>query len=532
MVKKKILLLNIITLLPVVIFVIFLNIKNLNLAKTNSQEEIKDIAKIVSLENKRVIESVRQLLLSFSVLPELNYGKGSCSTFLSNALSKYQRYGNFGVTDKSGNLICSAIKITENINLSDRYFFDETFRTNDFTVGEYVVSRATKKSSINFGYPLVTNTGLVYATLDLRWLNDFIDQIAVDENIVILLLDKNGIILSRSPNNEDVIGQQFLNTEGISNLNGENGIFETVGVDNVLRIYAYEKINTGNDNNLYVLVGKSKAEVLNSVNKGFINQLSVSVLIIIASLIAGFLIGNSLIKNTIDKLKEIENLRQDFISLVSHQLRTPATSIKWFIEILLNDRKNKLDKKQKSILKDSYSSIKRMIELISNVLSITKLESGKFKIEKVKVNIYKAVKLVLKNVNKEFKGKNIKNNVTIRNKNQTVSTDEKLLYQAIYNLIHNAFKYTKNGGKVRINIQKDKSKIIIKISDNGIGIPENEKNNIFNKFSRATNAKLVDTEGAGLGLYLSELIIKAHGGNIKLGQQKTGTLVLVTIPLS
>lgn len=531
MIRKRIFLLNAITIIPIVIFVIYLNITQYTRSKSAAINEIKNLTHIISIENVQVVETARQLLASISLVPEIQYSNIKCSQYLSSVLSKYRRYGNFGVTDAKGNLICSAITLTESVNLSDRFFFKETIKNNDYSVGGFVVSRSTGKSSINFGYPLPGGNGIVYATLNLDWLNELVENINTDKDVVVTILDKKGIVLARTPDKENLLGKEFPNDPLLKLLTENKGLVETTGIDGSPRVYAYEKIANQEGQEQYIIVGKSKSDIIKDIQVDLYKSILISILIVLISLGTGLVVGNSLIEKTVNKLSEIERLRSDFISLVSHQLRTPATSIKWFTEILLNDSKNKMNQRQRRILKDTYTSIKRMIELIGNVLNITKLENGKIELSRKSVNPEKMIKGILLSVNKEFAHKHIDYSLICKSKKIVLDLDEKLIYQAIYNLVHNAFKYSKPDGQVQVQIVKIKNKLLIRIRDTGIGIPQSEMENIFAKFSRATNAKMVDTEGAGLGLYLSKLIVNAHGGDIQISNQKNGTLVLVSIPL-
>lgn len=530
-IRRRIFILNAITIIPIVLFVIYLNFTQYSRLKESTIDEIKNLAHIISIENSQVNEIARQLLVSISVVPEIQYSNNKCHQYLSNLLSKYKRYGNFGVTNTNGDLVCSAVTLTEKVNLSDRSFFKEAIRTKDFSIGEFVVSRSTGKSSINFGYPLLNQAGIAYATLNLDWLNDLVKNINTDENIVVTILDKKGVVLARTPDSDKLLGKEFPNDPLLKLLTDNEGVVETLGIDGKPRIYAYEKISNREGQEQYIIAGKNKSDISKEIQKDVIRSIIISIIIIVTSLMTGLVVGNSLITKTVNKLDEIEKLRKDFISLVSHQLRTPATSIKWFTEILLNDSKNKLASRQRRILKDTHISIKRMIELIGNVLNITKLENGKIELNKHGVDIEKMIKSIITSVNKEFVHKSIKHKLSSKTKYLICNVDEKLFYQAIYNLIHNAFKYSDHNGVVETSIEGNKSIMTIKVSDSGIGIPKAEKNNLFTKFSRATNAKMVDTEGAGLGLYLSKLIINAHKGGIKIANKKNGTLVLVTIPL-
>ncbi len=526
-IRIKILLLTAFTLVPFVVLAYLVNRSQLDQEKQAKVTELRNIATLVALENKQITEGARQLLIALSATQKINLGGRECSIYISEVLGSYQRYGNFGVTDKTGNVICSGVQLREPQNLSDRYFYIQTKKTNSFTVGEYVVSRSTNLASLNFGYPL-TNGGVVYATLNLDWLGKFISNLELDKDVTILVLDRKGVILARNPSIENWIGQIFPINDYFQN--DSEGIFETKGIDGINRIYAYEQAGDG-ENEIFVLAGKTESEVFATPIVNFRKTLLFLLIATLVSIYAGVKLGNSLIAKSIEKIKELESLKRDFISLASHQIRTPVTAIKWFSEILLSKSPGSLTSKQEKIVKDTHLSAKRMIELISTILSVSKLESKRILIDPKPTSIHNLIKNSSRDVRKVYKNKKIHLTIkTSKNVPNKINIDEKLISQVFLNLIDNAFKYNHPGGKVLVKIDGNKKEIVVSISDTGIGIPKNELETLFQKFSRASNAKLKDTEGAGLGLYLAKLIVEAHGGNIRLASARSGTKIYFTIP--
>lgn len=529
-IHRKILILDLVTLVPTIFLLVYLNINRLQESRLIQIQNLHNVVQLVSAENTQVVENVKHLLTTISVIPEVQYPTNNCDNLLAGIITKYQRYGNFGITDLEGNVICSAVPTTETINLSDRFFFQETKKNNKFSTGEYVVSRSTGKASINFGYPRRDQNGVVYATLNLDWLNNLTANLDIDKDLIVLVLDKNGVVLARYPDPDKWIGKEFPNDPIIKALDSNEGIIEASGLDNINRLYAFESLNK--NVGPYILVGQTKSAIFSDPSSKFLKFSIITIVIIITSLFSGLVVGKSLIENTVQKLKEVDELRKDFISLISHQIRTPATSIKWFIEILLSESSGKLNNKQKSLLKDAHISTKRLVELIGTVLSITRLENNKINLQIKPADIKKMISEIVKSVQKEFKYKKIKAITDIsKNTPDLINIDDKLFYQAIFNLIHNAIKYSYQGGIVNIKLKKVNNVLIIKIADYGIGIPKKEIGDMFVKFFRASNANQSDTKGAGLGLYLSRLIVKAHNGGIRIDSKNNKTLVLVTIPL-
>ncbi len=529
-IRLRIVLLTLSILIPFIILLTYIFNLQFNRLQEIKVNQLKNVTYLVASENEQIVEGVRQLLISLSISPEIRQTPKLCSNYLSDLLKKYQRYGNFGVVDLQGNVKCSAITPQSQVNLSDRYFFNQTLKTNSFTIGEYVISKITNQSSINFGYP-ISSTGIIYATLNLSWLNNLVSDIGIDEKMTVFIVDRSGTILTRNPEPEKWVGKNFSNDQLSVKLTSNEGVFETAGTDGILRIYYYKKIETS-DGGPYVIVGQEKSTIL----KSYLGDLKMSIILFIVtatiSIWVGINIGNILIGKAVKKINELESLKRDFISLASHQIRTPVTAIKWFSEILLSKSAGSLTKKQERILKDTHLSAKRMIELIGTLLSISKLESNSLPINPSPTSMIVITNSVIKEIKTNFRNKKIKCMINVSsNFPSKVLVDQKLMRQVMLNLLHNSFKYSHQNSIINIDFVKQGKYFSVKITDNGIGIPKNELGSLFQKFSRATNSKIKDTEGAGLGLYLCKLIIKAHGGNIKFNEVKKGASVSFQIPL-
>lgn len=260
-IRRKILILNFIVLIPILFFLIYLNINRLQESKNIQIKNLQNVAKLVALENTQVVENAKHLLATISVIPEVQTPDNRCDSILSDILAKYRRYGNFGITNLSGNVICSAVSTNETINLSDRFFFKETIKNNEFSTGEFVISKSTGKASINFGYPRKNNNGVIYATLNLDWLNELTANLDIDKNLTVLILDKKGVVMAKYPDSISWIGPIF---------NDNEGIIETSGIDGIERIYAYESLNK--DLGPYVLVGQTKTAIYKDSSNKFIRE--------------------------------------------------------------------------------------------------------------------------------------------------------------------------------------------------------------------------------------------------------------------
>ena len=241
----------------------------------------------------------------------------------------------------------------------------------------------------------------------------------------------------------------------------------------------------------------------------------------------------------ISKEKEIDKAKTEFVSLASHQLRTPLSTINWYAEMILDGDVGAVSEEQKKYLNEIYAANKRMVDLVNALLNVSKMDLGTFIIEPEPVSLQEVVKNVLSELQQKIVSKKIVVKEDIENLPK-INLDLKLTHIIFQNLLSNAVKYTKDSGEVRISIKSivdrvdgfnfDKG-ILIQIKDNGMGIPEGEKGKMFTKLFRADNAKEKESEGTGLGLYLAKSIIENSGGKIWFeSRENVGTTFYVVIP--
>ncbi|QQS39465.1 PAS domain S-box protein [Candidatus Woesebacteria bacterium] len=244
----------------------------------------------------------------------------------------------------------------------------------------------------------------------------------------------------------------------------------------------------------------------------------------------GQVFGGVSIMRDISKEKDIDKMKTEFISLSSHQLRTPLSSMKWFTEILLDGDAGDLTDKQKELIIEIQSANERMIQLVNTLLNISRIESGKLVVEPVSTDIEELVKDIIKELTAVSEERKVKINLSTVNDLPNITIDPKLVRQAYSNLISNAIKYSHEGGVIQVKLGISGNEFISEISDNGLGIPQGDYDKVFSKFFRASNVVSVVTEGTGLGLYLVKSIVEVSGGKIWFksceGEGTTFTFVL------
>lgn len=218
------------------------------------------------------------------------------------------------------------------------------------------------------------------------------------------------------------------------------------------------------------------------------------------------------IERDITKLKEVDKAKNEFISLASHQLLTPLTTVAWFVETLSMSLVGKLKKEEKKYLDDVYRINHSMIDLVRALLDVSRIELGVFSIEPELVNLVSIVDDVLKESSQKSEVKKI-NVVKEYERTPIINMDPNLIKIVLQNLISNAIKYTPEKGTVRISIIEQDANILIKVADTGYGIPKDEQVKVFSKFYRSPSIKKKG-EGTGLGLYITKSIIDHSGGKI------------------
>ncbi len=239
------------------------------------------------------------------------------------------------------------------------------------------------------------------------------------------------------------------------------------------------------------------------------------------------------ILHDVTREKLIERMKTEFVSLAAHQLRTPLSAIKWTTRMVLDEELGKINKEQREFLEDSYNSNERMITLINDLLNVARIEEGRYLYKMTLANIGELAKSVVDSYKKEAKRRGLKVEFKKPKKElAAVMIDVEKMQIAIDNLVRNAIRYTLRNGKVIVSLKCGKKEIEFSVKDSGVGIPRQQQKRVFTKFFRGVNVIRMETEGTGLGLYITKNIIEAHRGKIwfESGPGK-GTTFYFTLPI-
>lgn len=211
---------------------------------------------------------------------------------------------------------------------------------------------------------------------------------------------------------------------------------------------------------------------------------------------------------------EVDKMKSEFISIASHQLRTPLTAIKTYSHLLNDGYAGPIGEGHKGFLEQIINSTDTMNELITNLLNVSRIELGKFKLEIVEVSLIKKIERIISELKPSAEEKNIEIVFEKPDSEASIKTDKFLAREVFVNLISNAIKYTHEGDTITVRLEEKDNKCIFSVSDNGMGIPLSAQRKIFTKFYRAPNAISHESDGTGLGLYLIQLIAQALNSKV------------------
>ena len=390
---------------------------------------------------------------------------------------------------------------------------------------------AVLRQKLNIRVGMIVTLLFFIILADFTWIQKIIRKLAekdAKEKAMLISIgdgmiavDKDGRIIAMSEKTEKMIGWRFDEVKG-KNLRDVVSVIDERG-----EIIAKEKLPMY----LALTAGITTTTTYSYVRK---DDTSFPVSMVVTPIFfEGKIIGAIDNFRDITKEKEIDRAKTEFVSLASHQLRTPLTAVSWYTEMILSGDVGQVVPGQKKYLEEIYYGNKRMIKLVDTLLDISRLELGTFKVNLKPTNIIALARYVLAEEKPKIEKKKLVFKENFGSDIPAFSTDPSLLRMVFQNLLDNAVEYTPEKGAIDLKVAFDSAKknILITVSDNGYGIPQNQQDKIFTKSFRADNIRNYNTSGTGLGLYVVKTIIDQLGGKIWLkSEEGKGTEFYVSLP--
>jgi PAS domain S-box-containing protein len=241
-----------------------------------------------------------------------------------------------------------------------------------------------------------------------------------------------------------------------------------------------------------------------------------------------FFIG---IERDITKAKEIDKAKSELVSIASHQLRTPLTSTNWYTELLRENYGDTMTKPQKELVDEIYKSNKRMVRLVNALLNVSRIDMGTLERHPTLISACELMGAVIDDLKTEWTKKKITVKEQCNNKELKIFVDRALVLNVLQNILENAIKYAPSGIGIIIAAEQKEEWVLVSIKDEGCGIPDSQKDKIFTKMFRADNARKIDPDGNGLGLYLVKSIVEQSGGTVWFeSEENKGTTFTLALP--
>lgn len=589
---------------PALALTLYTHLEERRLRAAQVQDDALRLARLVSADQERLIEGARQLLAALARLPQVRAGDATaCSTLFAELLKQYSLYANLGVASSDGDVFCSGLPITRPVPAAHRTWFQRTVQARNFAVGDYQIGTITRKATVNFGHPVFGDGGqleaVVFAALDLAWLNQLAAHALLPAGSVLTLIDRHGTILVRFPGDATWVGQPMPEghiVEAIRARRGD-GMAEGRGADGVSRLFSFAPLGrTRVGGDAYVSIGIPTTVAFAEADRRLARNLTALGLVAVLALAAAWVGSDLFIVRRVRALvratrrlstgdrsartgppygqgelghlarafddmaesleraearrsleeelrrknyeleqqnrgiQEANRLKTEFVSMVSHELRAPLTSIQGYVNLLLEGHTGKLHAEQQECLSIVDHNADRLLGLINDLLDIARIEAGQIDLHRTVLDLARLIQGVVSSFRPLIEAKRQALTVDLSDALPAVWGDSDRVTQILTNLVSNAHKYTPAGGEIRVAVQPEDGFVRVDVRDTGVGLSPEEQARLFTKFFRGQSPLARAAGGTGLGLVITRALVELHGGQMMVssapGQGSTFSFTL------
>ena len=572
---------------PLVAMAVVLGIQEREHALTTAQQNLKRLANLAAANEAQSIEQAMQILRDLSSVKALFETKDKCVELLEDILAKNKDFVNFGVIELNGDVSCSAVQSSTVVNLSDRPHFRRAVSERRFVAGNYVFGRVVQKHTVNLTYPVIKEgkvTAVLFAALDLSELDKFVTDIDLPENSVLWTLDENDTVISRRPDPAQWFGKRL---PGAKELVAASRRERTVHVDTdgVKRLYASAGVGASTLTNYTVLIGVPEESILadsrhdqkialvglllticlaavaawwggeilivrrvrrlattaNSIASGELSTRSgvnygkeeISDLAKALDQMAASLEAKDIARDAAEALLVAADCRKDeFLAMLAHELRNPLAPISAGAQILLETQKSNAQVTRTATV--IFRQAAHMTSLVNDLLDVSRVTRGLVQLDKAVVDMRDIVNDAVEQLAPLMRQKKQQLTSVLPPEDCCVIGDENRLVQIVANLLNNAAKYTHEGGHIVAKLTVEIERIVLHVSDDGIGMTPQLVPRVFDLFSQAERTSDRSQGGLGIGLAIVNTLVNLHGGTVHAESQglNMGSTFCVSLPRS
>jgi signal transduction histidine kinase/ActR/RegA family two-component response regulator len=565
--RWRLLLLVGLAILPLVALTVTTGIRERQHAMSGAEANLLRLTRLAAANEAQSLEGARQILRDLTSVPAIIGPPDGCDELLASIMAKNDDFVNFGLIDLHGNVICSAVPRNATVNLADRSHFQRAIAERRFIAGNYVFGRVVRKHTVNLTYPVMhgnTVSGVLFAAIDLSNLDRFVADIKLPAGSLLWTLDGEGTVISRRPALADWVGRKMTGAAALLAATRTAPAMLT-DADGVERLYASAPVGKNGLSEYSVLIGVPRDAILaDAIHGQWLAMIGLSITVLMAALAAWFG-GNVLVLRRLRMLAETADLiasgslstrtgisygkeeisqlarsldemaqaleakererdaaqarlvaadqrKDEFLAMLAHELRNPLAPISAGAQLL--QRAQAQDPTVARTAAIIVRQVAHMTRLVDDLLDVSRVTRGLVKLEREQVDLRTVVADAIEQIAPLAARKQQRLEAQLPDDVCLVDGDRKRLVQICGNVINNAAKYTPEGGRIVVALTVEAAKVRLTVSDNGIGMPPELVDRVFELFAQGQRDSDRSQGGLGLGLALVKTLVLLHGGTV------------------